>query len=720
MLRFSEDHSGWEDFIDEMYTPKYYNGVMSLDIETTSVVNRDEKGDVDNSASASIVYAIQVGFMNFETKAKLFYLFRSIDEFSEFFNDLVKVVNTYGAKLFCYVHNLGFEWQHLKRVFMANDPNFNPKHYFFNNSTRKLLRAKLGLFGLFILTDTYQLTGKSLRKIGEELAEEMGNEILKGDLDYELIRTPNTPLTSDELHYMLQDVNILLELGYKEIYCSPYDISDLPLTSTSKVRKALRGAVPYKEKVKIWNTKPDFMATITNREAFYGGFTHANATKCMRVFYDVECYDITSAHPTAMLIYQFPVGKIYKPQNIYTIEDLKTLYKTSCFWLRVHFTNIRTEHPAPAIYRSSDNIEINAEYVNGKLAWADEITVSLLDLDLFRVLDIYQFDSMEIIGDVYASDKGYITAETRQFIYQLYKNKTEFKNVPGKELEYKKSKELLNSVFGMCGMNPIRDVFTLKEDGFVYKDSPYTRTKYEELPLDEAYQSEYDDAWHRYNGLDTFSISHLWGSYIAMYSRHRLFQLIDIVGEEFFLYCDTDSVYYHKGGMSEKQYNALTQKIEKINSDIIKLFQKSIDNGMDVSNIPPKDPQGTSRPIGVWTFDGAYKKFATRGAKSYLVTKQDGKLKLTHSGLPKSAVSVFEEQKDPYKFFLDNKGFTIKAETGFHKSKTYIEGNREGDIVDYLGNPYHYQTDCGLIIYNSDYNALNPIDFKIGKGVDIL
>ena len=83
---------------------------------------------------------------------------------------------------------------------------------------------------LALLSDTYTHTKKGV-----------------GDLDYNLIRYPNTQLTLKEKLYCYKDVKILTEYWYNHIY--PTYIKGqkrkwLPLTNTSKVRNDMRSRIP--------------------------------------------------------------------------------------------------------------------------------------------------------------------------------------------------------------------------------------------------------------------------------------------------------------------------------------------------------------------------------------------------------------------------------------------------------------------------------------------
>ena len=722
------DDMSWRNLWGTTKKGKYSEMVGAFDIETSNVVAKSE-GEIDNEHSFALPYSFQFGFISKEGK-KIFYLFRKPEEFVHF----LKKMNQNTNKIVCFfIHNAGYEFEHIKHYLREIVPieSYDQKDFFFNNSKRKVLYFRVGNLEF---RDSYQLEQVSLRKVGENLSEEGVLDILKGDMDYSLIRTPETPLTDSEVDYMIQDVNILCELwkSLLKIYKSPKDV---PLTNTGKVRLQLKEAMK-ENKSELSNIKaisPNYDAMETNRESMYGGYTHANRFNYFKVHSDVACFDIASAHPTAMLIEDFPIGKVGE-LKVSKVSDLKDLYKTHCFWARFRFTEIMTTSNHPAIYKSSSIKSEKADYFNGKLVYAETLEISLLDKDFFYILDHYDFDKLEIIGKVYMSKKGKLPTELRKFIFKQYYNKTAYKNVKGRETEYKLAKININSIFGVCAMNPIRDSFEVDfETMEIEKVAPYTGTKYELLPLNLAYIASSAE-----KRLESCYISELWGAYITMYTRLRVFELIEIVGGRF-LYCDTDSVYYTQEGMTEEEKKRIFDAVEAINERIKRKFKESWSEPLKVTdeyfnpeageyyrgdtcevylNAPedPKDPDGIVHPIGIWEFDGHYKKFASRGAKSYLVLKDDGTYKLTHSGLPKSAVSEFQGE-GAFTKFLDPAGFTISASTGYHRSKIYQHHPLEGEITDYLGNSYHYNVPSSMVIYNSEYSTNKMADIFCKKSL---
>ena len=178
-----------------------------------------------------------------------------------------------------------------------------------------------------VIWDTLVFAQKSLGYMGDEC----GYPKLAGDWDYDLIRTPNTPLTNEEQAYAAHDIYSLLAwLGY---WCrlNP-DISpdDLGLRVVSKTGVVRRRRVQRFSKLKGNGLKRDvghFWSFINNQNAFAdddelytcqastrGGFTFCSKSNASRVYDFAENegrkvygFDATSQHPSQMVSHRYPV-----------------------------------------------------------------------------------------------------------------------------------------------------------------------------------------------------------------------------------------------------------------------------------------------------------------------------------------------------------------------------------------------------------------------------
>ena len=178
-----------------------------------------------------------------------------------------------------------------------------------------------------VIWDTLIFAQKSLGYMGDEC----GYSKLIGDWDYDLIRTPNTPLTKEEQSYAAHDIYSLLAwLGY---WCrlNP-DISpdDLGLRVVSKTGVVRRRRVQRFSKLRGKGFKRDvghFWSFINNQNAFdtddelytcqaatRGGLTFCSKVNASRVFDFTEGdgrkvygFDATSQHPSQMVSHRYPV-----------------------------------------------------------------------------------------------------------------------------------------------------------------------------------------------------------------------------------------------------------------------------------------------------------------------------------------------------------------------------------------------------------------------------
>ena len=101
------------------------------------------------------------------------------------------------------MHNLSYEFQFLRNILEWDSV--------FCRSARKPIKCVAKEYPNIEWRCSYMLTRLSLDSWGKQL----GVHKQKGDLDYEEIRTPLTPLTDKELKYCEYDC-LVLEAGIKD------------------------------------------------------------------------------------------------------------------------------------------------------------------------------------------------------------------------------------------------------------------------------------------------------------------------------------------------------------------------------------------------------------------------------------------------------------------------------------------------------------------------
>ena len=101
---------------------------------------------------------------------------------------------------------------------------------------------------------------------------------------------------------------------------------------------------------------------------------------------------------------------------------------------------------------------------NGRIVSADKIGLTITDVDYELIKATYDFDLVSI-GTCYKYNRGYLPKPFIESILHLYEQKNLLKGVKGKEVEYLKSKGMLNSCYGMCVTDIVRNSYVYDNEG---------------------------------------------------------------------------------------------------------------------------------------------------------------------------------------------------------------------------------------------------------------
>lgn len=649
----------------------FYNIPMSFDIETTSfyegkngvVYTNEQYEQLEKPIKASkkaIMYIWQFAIEN-----NVIYG-RTWVDFIYFCRQLYSYLNLEKYFIVVYVHNLSYEFQFICKRFKWTD--------IFADSERKPIKATAE--NHFIFKCSYRLSGYSLAVLANNLQYHKIKKLV-GDLDYTLLRNSATPLSEQELEYCFNDV--LIVTAYIDEMINEYgDIEKIPLTQTGKVRRFVRAECFKNKKYKFMIQKLTIDETeyILLKNAFAGGFTHCNAMYTELECKDVTSFDFTSSYPTVLIAERFPMskGKAVKVKDVATLEKLINNYAVL---VDVRFTNIKSTFLYDNIisYSKCRNIK-NPLINNGRVVSADTLSITLTDLDFLNIKDFYSWDKIEI-GICYIYERDYLPKEIIETILKLYKDKTELKGVEGKETEYLHSKELLNSIYGMCVTSIVHDCVTFGADGW------------------ETQPNKLADELNIYNTDKNRFLFYQWGVWCTAYARNNLYTAIRECKADY-IYSDTDSV---------KILNADRHKsyFEKYNKWIIGKLEKCLSHySIPLEYIRPKTIKGVEKPLGVWDYDGHYSKFKTLGAKRYINENDNGELAITVCGLSKKAgKNYIAGQKEPFTFF--NCGMYVNRDNTGKMTHTYIDNTIEGVLTDYLGNKASYKEYSYIHLEKTDY-----------------
>lgn len=666
----------------------YYNLAMSFDIETSSfyedkngvIYTNDDYRKLKNTVKAdkkAIMYIWQ-----FAIEENVI-IGRTWNDFLYFCKKLYDYLNLKERYIVVYVHNLSYEFQFICKWFNWVD--------IFADSERKPIKATTDSH--FIFKCSYRLSGYSLEVLANNLKSHNIKKMV-GDLNYNLIRNSKTPISKEELKYCENDV--LIVTSYIDEQINEFgNIEKIPLTQTGKVRRYVRKQCfqnkEYQYFIKeLTIEKPEYMLV---KNAFMGGFTHCNAMYTNKICKNVTSYDFTSSYPTVLISEKYPMSK-GKEVYITTETELLNLIKNYCVLVDLQFSNIQSNFMYEQIisYSKCRNVK-NPLINNGRIVQAETLTITCTDIDFLNIKDFYKWDNLKI-GLCYIYKKDYLPKEFIKTILHLYKSKTELKGVDGKEVEYLHSKELLNSLYGMCVTSIVHD--SVSFNGFEWTT--------ENGNLDEELKN--------YNTDKNRFLFYHWGVWCTAYARNNLYTGIKECRDDY-IYSDTDSIKIFNADKHQKYF-------EEYNKWIVQKLEKCLNyHKIPLDYISPKTIKGESKTLGVWDFDGFYTDFKTLGAKRYIFRK-DNKLFITVCGLSKKSGKEFiENQQKPFLFFND--GMFVDCEHTGKMTHTYIDREIENVITDYLGNTAYYHEKSFIHLEKTDYLlSLSDMYIKYFMGVQKL
>lgn len=637
---------------------------MCFDVETTSTFIVDgvpQLFDYDNPQKCkdapkhSIVYCWQFSIND------NVYFGRELRDFEY----LVQELNAYCPALkICYIHNLAFDINFLYNLF-----DFD----IFARTTRHPMNARQAHYNIEFRC-SYVLTHLSL----DEWGKSKKLAVKKQELDYNVLRTPITPMTWGEVKYCIADVLTMYE-GLKEYRAKYGALYLVPMTQTGEMRKAcekeMRNETAYCKN--ITQMLPQNLTEYTRYiYAFVGGTVLCNWLYKNRVIKGVSQWDISSSYPWALIS-----SKKYPQSRFYTTHNYKKYMYNDRY---VYLIQFRVEHVESKLNchflsRSKALAITNPVIDNGRVVSCDvcEYVLTSIDYELFE--KCYSYTNIEIIDFRFAK-AGYLNNTFRKFILELYANKTQYKGVDGMEQIYAVSKQLVNSGYG----DFVTKIFS---DNVIYNCSTGEWSK--EL-LDEKMFTEKLTALNRkqYRNYKTFqqgifvtaiARANLWAGIIPEQNDGGIWGGLD----EKLCYTDTDSLKgLFDGSDFFDRYNARVLEQHK---------QLAKDLGVDVSMFAPKDKDGVEHPIGVYDFEGKARRFKSLGCKQYLIEDENGKKKLTCAGVSKLAVKLFPTFDD----FRIDRTLTEKELKGCYDEKKPTKTAEK--LIPY------YSVDYPTVTYSDGY-----------------
>ena len=586
------------------------DNIMCFDIEVSNGFIHEKTFDVEPFLGKSQDYysqCIKVSIpyiWQFSIDDNVF-IGRTLEDFKYFLYDLEEI-EPYNKIV--YIHNFSYEFQFLRNVLDFTEV--------FAREKRKPIYAK---YGTYTFRCSYMLTRQSLDSWAKN--EKLPIKKLTGNLDYNVIRTPKTALTEDEINYCINDVLVTYYglLKYKEKYGH---INDIPLTQTGEVRKIIREKmnVPQEYKYRkmcielIPNTLADYKRLVRN---FVGGYTHSNYVHTGIVLENVKCRDISSSYTTVMCLEKYPSTSFVK------CEPSERYFNNDKYSYMIEFT---VEHLSSKRWNTflsfSKCLGISKDFRidNGRVISASFVHCSMINTDFEIFNQCYDYDNLKIL-DFRISMNKYLSDTFVKYVLKLYNDKTQLKGIEEYAEKYAISKQYINSLFGMMVTKNITDEINFTDN--------WGKVKLNE----EIFQKKI--AREKKQLSKTFT-AFQFGLWVTGYARRNLWQGILALDYDV-VYCDTDSIK-HIGNHNDffNEYNKKIEEKEKARAKML---------GIKEDSFAPKDKKGIEHRLGVFDIEPQCDKFKTLGAKKY-ICEIDGKLKMTVSGVRKSAVSQIKDIND--------------------------------------------------------------------------
>ena len=590
--------------------------IFTFDIETTSFFYESDKKPFLYKAgydpaywsdvyAGAVCYIWQFGINN------RYYYGRDLKDFYKLLEDFPEDMH---VRIF--IHNLSFEWHFLDRLHWSK---------VFAKTPHKPIKATCEEFPNIEFICTLSLENRSLDSWGKAL----GIPKLKGTLDYNVMRTPLTPLTDTELKYCERDLEVMY-YGLKEELKEYSSVFNLPLTSTGKVRRVVKEKLMSDPKyVKyIHGLVPENVYQYkTSMSVYAGGYTHANRTFVNYTLYNDDGkhgghYDYTSSYSFEMVTAKMPctTWQYWNKE----IPD-ESLFEDHAFKMHLCFHNIRSELQNTYIQYSHTEC-VNPTCDNGRVMCADSCDIWLTELDFSVIKRAYSWESVDVL-EVWEAEKDYLPLPFVEYVLELFHNKTALKCVD--DTAYKLAKAFLNSLYGMC-------VTALLQSDIEWNDNTEEWTVHR-LTSDKV--KEHLEKLKFWNDKRYF-LNYDFGVWISNGARCRLWNDLIIPYDKHIIYADTDSIFTDIAIDFTDYNNMLNERCERVCNE----------RGLDVEKTRPKAPDGTRCYLGNLTTEEEWTEFRTLGAKRYVERwKSDGELHLTVAGINKESVSVLKDDIERFK-----------------------------------------------------------------------
>lgn len=659
-----------------------------------------------------------------------------------------------GVTTIVYFHNLPFDASFITN-FIELNKHIQVSKTFTSGSNPWMISYGIDENVFLQLRCSFKLLNRSVGVIGDMIGH------AKQELDYSVFRGPESELTAAEIDYCINDCKVVLCGIIDE--CKNWEwirsVADIPLTFTGFSRRNNKESLSRHDNA-AWSyycrdTFPDdFHTYALMREAYLGGYTHANSFFRSRRMDNVHSFDVISDYPSQSIQMAFPATR-GRRLDTEEIRQSWPMLEASCrniaasgvmqqigtrsvlgnvmFYGRFIFHNVSVKNDGekymPLLSGSKIKTlssavndikftnrtfgEITAQHNrildNGRVISWDTLQLAATEVDVVNYLmcyDIERIDCVELYLTRTKNSGGICQLVNRNILYANMK--TDLKTI------------------AKTGIQPPSSAIPRAWWDDIWSDSELARVKacrYLRLSksllnaqygIDATKLSFQDTTWEDgiFNNTDMsdeelfardfpngtpdhVKSSYLVGVYITAYARRHLVLVTRLIHEIGYtvLYWDTDSVKVWREGETEDDRKRLFDAINMFNA------------GVRVRCNSSPYPEVTENPwkFGEFDYEGTYSHFSALNSKRYIYIEND-ELFVKASGL----VQATEKIRVIYDYLAARTSMPFdilikllwKTNTLFDQSftgRTYLDRTNQGKWCD------EYNQFAGAIIRNTDY-----------------
>lgn len=662
---------------------KYCNVVSAFDLKSTKIETNTNVGPI------SFMYIWQMGIED-----EIFYG-RTWEDFREclaVIKSAFKLNSRY--KMVIYDQNMKYDFS-----FFKTQVSISTKH-FLARSSKDVIKCIVN--ECFEFRDSACYTELRLEDIGRKI----GIPKVEG-YDYDKVRVSKTPLSDIELKYCETDILILLEYYKRERDFYKY-IGNIPLTATQKVKKLIwknyndYGGKPSARSRKLKDNEKDKSTLNLLRIAYWGAYNWYNPIYTGYEINNALSIDLDSAYAGLAITQKFPMKKF---QVAPIPEDPKSLIGSNQYshLITLKITELKNKYPFigyfPA-YKSKDwKFDKKSTVIEqGKILYTKSIILTITEVDLELLYELYDFESIEILN-VLSARKSYMPSYIVHSIVDMYIDKKSQKALireqrkkginplPWQELLYVNAKTNVSRIYGAFVQDPEPIIYK-------YEESAEDITSYGNTNIKKAPEIVY----------------YPWGVWITAYCRREMLMMLKKIAVETthgterykkdsVLYIDTDCLKVLESTPLPKEI--IAQYNENVKNKIDHLFENSL--------IKPQSIDG----IGEFDIE-FYKQIKILGSKMYAYIDEKDKFVYKVSGLSKEN-KLFNDKTPSECMELLDLEMDLTPEIAKNKKCDYITWDeyKNFEVTDYLGNTETVSLKSFAIISNTGYKTDSGIVSKL-------